>query len=80
LPAELFFAGEFGEVGEGLVEVWVEGAELGEKFVADFVSGEGGIGVGGVFSPGLVGLFEEGFNFGAAGLQEGAEDFSFGKG
>jgi hypothetical protein len=45
--------------------------------VADFVAGEGGVGVGGVFAPGLVGLFEEGFDVGAAGLQEGAEDFSF---
>jgi hypothetical protein len=28
LPAGFFFAGEFGEVGEGLVQVWVVGAEL----------------------------------------------------
>ncbi len=48
LPAGLFFAGEFGEVGEGLVEVGVVGAELGEEFVADVVAGEGGVGVGGV--------------------------------
>jgi hypothetical protein len=79
LPAGLFFAGQFGEVGEGLVEAWVVGAELGEEFVADFVAGEGGIGVGGVFAPGVVGGFEEGFDVGAAGFEEGAEDLSFGQ-
>jgi hypothetical protein len=77
LPAGLFFVGEFGEVGEGLVEVWIVGAELGEELVADFVAGEGGVGVGGVFAPGLWDGFEEGFDVGAAGLQEGAEDLSF---
>jgi hypothetical protein len=77
LPAGFFFAGQFGEVGEGLVEVWIVGAELGEEFVADFVAGKGGVGVGGVFAPGLVALFEEGFDVGAAGLQEGAEDLAF---
>ena len=45
--------------------------------MADFVAGEGGVGVGGVFAPGLVDGFEEGFDFGAAGLEEGAEDLSF---
>ena len=77
MPAGLFFAGEFSEVGEGLVQIWVVGAELREEFVTDLVAGEGGVGVGGVFAPGLVGLFEEGLDVGAAGLQEGAEDFSF---
>ena len=72
LPARLFFAGEFGEIGEGLVEVRVEGVELGEKFVADPVAGEGGIGVGGVFAPGLVDGFQEGLDVGAAGVEEGA--------
>jgi hypothetical protein len=59
-----------------LVQIWVVGAELGEKFVADFVAGEGGVGVGGIFAPGLVDGVEESFDFGATGLQEGAEDFS----
>ena len=54
LPAGLFFAGQLGHVGEGLVEVWVVGAELGEELVADFVAGVGGVGVGGVGAPGLV--------------------------
>ena len=80
LPAGFFFAGELGEVGEGLVEVWVVGAELGEELVADAVAGEGGVGVGGVFAPGLVDGFEEGFDLGAAGLEEGAEDFSLWRG
>jgi hypothetical protein len=79
LPAGLFFAGKLGEVGQGLVEIWIVGAELGEKFVADFVAGEGGVGVGGVFTPRLVDGSEEGFDGGAAGLQEGAEDLSLGK-
>ena len=46
--------------------------------MADAVAGEGGVGVGGVFAPGLVGAREVGFDFGAAGLEEGAEDFSCG--
>ena len=44
--------------------------------MADAVSGVGGVGVGGVFAPGLVGLAEEGFDVGSAGVEEGAEDFS----
>jgi hypothetical protein len=79
LPARFFFAGEFGEVGERLIEVWVVNAELGEELVTDLVAGEGGVGIGGVFAPGLVGLVEEGFDVGAAGVEEGAEDFSFGE-
>jgi hypothetical protein len=59
-----------------LVEIWIEGAELGEELVADFVAGESGVGVSGVFTPGLVGLVEEGFDVGAAGVEEGAKDFS----
>lgn len=47
--------------------------------MADFVAGEGGVGVGGVFAPELVDGFEEGFDVGAAGFQEGAEDLSFGQ-
>jgi hypothetical protein len=48
--------------------------------VADLIAGKGGIDVGGVFAPGLVGLVEEGFDFGAAGLEERSEDPSFGEG
>ena len=44
--------------------------------VADAVSGVGGVGVGGVFLPRLVDGAEEGLDVGAAGLEEGAEDFS----
>jgi hypothetical protein len=45
--------------------------------VADFVAGVGGVGVGGVGAPGLVELDEVGFDVGAAGAEEGAEDLSF---
>jgi len=45
--------------------------------VADLVAGKGGVGVGGVVAPGLVGAFEEGFDVGAASVEKGAEDFSF---
>jgi hypothetical protein len=76
LPAGLLLAGELGEVAEGLIETWVVGAELGEELVADFVAGVGGVGVGGVFAPGLVGLLEKGFDVGSAGVQEGAEDLA----
>ena len=48
--------------------------------MADAVAGVGSVGVGGVFAPGLVGLIEEGFDVGAAGIEEGAEDLSFGEG
>jgi hypothetical protein len=77
LPAGLFFAGQLGHVGQGLVEVGVVGAELGEELVADFVAGVSGVGVGGVVAPGLVELGELGFDVGAAGVEEGAEDLSF---
>jgi hypothetical protein len=62
-----------------LVEVWIVGAELGKEFVTDFVASEGGVGVGRVFAPGLVDGYEEGLDVGAAGVEEGAEDFSFWK-
>jgi hypothetical protein len=45
--------------------------------VADFVASVGGVGVGGVGAPGLVELGEVGFDVGAAGVEEGAEDLSF---
>ena len=45
--------------------------------MADAVAGEGGVGVGGVFPPGLIDGFEEGFDVGSAGLEEGAEDLAF---
>ncbi len=80
LPPGLFFAGEFGEVGEGLVQGGVFGAEKRQDGVANAVAGEGGVGVGGVFAPGLVEGAEVGLDFGAAGLEEGAEDFSPGEG
>jgi len=44
--------------------------------VTDAVAGIGGVGVGGVFAPGLIGLVEEGFDVGAAGIEEGPEDLS----
>ena len=44
--------------------------------MADAVAGVGGVRVGGVFAPGLVGLPEEGFDVGSAGVEEGAEDLS----
>ena len=76
LPAGLFFAGELGEVGEGLVEAGVVLAELGQEFVADAVAGVGGVGVGGVFAPGLVELAEQGFDLGAAGVEERAQNLA----
>jgi hypothetical protein len=80
LPTGFFFAGELGEVGEGLVEGGILLAEEGEDGVADAVAGEGGVGVGGVFAPGLVERAEVGFDLGAGGLEEGAKDLSFGQG
>jgi hypothetical protein len=77
LPAGLFFACQLGEVGEGLVEARVIDAELGEEFVADFIAGEGRVGIGGVLAPGLVDRFKEDFDLGAASLQEGTEDIAF---
>ena len=44
--------------------------------MADLVAGESDVGVGGVFAPGLVGLVEEGFDVGAAGVEERAEDLA----
>jgi hypothetical protein len=80
LPAGFFFPGEFGEVGEGLVERGILLAEDGEDGVADAVAGEGLVGVGRVFAPGLVYGFQEGFDLGATGLEEGAEDLASGDG
>jgi hypothetical protein len=80
LPTGFFFAGKLSEVGEGLVERGVLLAKDWEDGVADAVAGEGLVGVGGVFAPGLVEGFEEGFDLGAAGLEEGAQDLASGHG
>jgi hypothetical protein len=76
LPAGFVFAGEDGEVGEGLVDGGVLLAQDGENGVADAVAGEGFVGVGGVFAPGLGAGFEEGAEFGAADGEKGAEDLA----
>ena len=73
-PAGFFFAGELGEIGEGLVELGVFFAEEREDAVAEAIAGKGFVGVRGVFAPGLVDLFEVVAEVGAAGLEEGAED------
>lgn len=61
-------------MAEGAVERGIEGAEAGEEVVAEAVSGEGGVVVRGVFAPGLVEGAEVRFDFGAGGVEEGAED------
>ena len=74
LPVGFFFAGDFGEVAKGAVERGIEGAEAGEEVVAEAVSGEGGVAVRGVFAPGLFEGAEVGFDLGAGGGEERAED------
>lgn len=74
LPVELFVAGDLREVAEGVVERGVEGAKAGEEVVAEAVAGEGGVLVRGVFAPELVEGAEVGFDFGAGGGEEWAED------
>jgi len=54
LPTGFFFASQLGEVGEGLVEGGVFGAEERQDAVANAVTGEGFIGVGGIGAVGLV--------------------------
>jgi hypothetical protein len=72
LPAGLFFAGELGEVAEGLVERWIFGAEQGQDVMADAIAGEGFVGVGGVVAPRLMELVEVGLDLGAADMEERA--------
>ena len=74
LPVGFLVACELGEVGEGPVERGIEGAELREELMAEAVAGEGGVGVGGVFAPGLVEGAEEIFDLLATDGEEGAED------
>lgn len=74
LPAGFFVTGELGEIGEGLVDGRVEGAELGHQLVADAIAGVGDVGIGGVGAPGLVAGLEEGFDLGATGGQQRAKD------
>ena len=76
LPAGLFFAGELGEVAEGLVERWIFVAEKGQNVMADAIAGEGFVGVGGVVAPGLMELAEVGLDLGAADLEERAKDLA----
>ena len=71
LPAGFFFAGEFGEVGEGAGRCWGSRRGGAEGGVAEAVAGEGLVGVGGVFAPGLGAGSEVVAQFGAAGVEEG---------
>jgi hypothetical protein len=68
-PARLFFAGELGEIAEGLVEGGIFCAEQWQDVMADAVSGEGGVGVGGVVAPGLIEMIEVGLDLGAADVE-----------
>jgi hypothetical protein len=77
LPAGLLFAGQLGEVREGLVEAGVLLPEERKDGVADAVAGEGLVGVGGVFAPWLILPAEEGLDVCATGLEEWAEDSAF---
>ncbi len=52
------------------------GSQNGQDSVAQAVAGEGLVGVGGIFAPGLVLLGEVGAEVVAAGVEERAEDFS----
>ena len=61
-------------MGEGLVEGGIFLAEEGEEGVADAVAGEEKVGVRGVGAPGLVEGAEVGFDLGAGGAEERAED------
>ena len=78
-PAGFFVAGEFGHLREVIAEVGIPGFELRQQFVADAIAGEGEMAVGGVFAPGLVEGFEEGFDLGAGGGEERAEDAALGE-
>ena len=74
LPVELVVAGELGEVGEGLVERGIELAQPGQELMAKAVAGEGRIGVGSVFAPGLADCLEVGLDLAPADAEKGAED------
>lgn len=78
-PVGLLIAGEQGHVGEVLAEGGVPAVELGKKLVTDAVAGEGGVEVGGVFTPGLVEGVEIAFDLGAGHGEQGTEDAALGK-
>ena len=75
-PAGFLLTSEFSQVGEGLVDAGVLLAEDREHGVPDAVAGEGLVGVGGVFAPGLVALAQVGAEVVAAGVEERAKDFA----
>lgn len=80
-PPGLFGQGPIGGTGQGLGQGGVPVAsELGEELVADTVTGEGGVAVGGVFTPGEGALAEPGFDFGAVEGEEGADQAVGGNG
>ena len=76
MPARFFFAGELGYVAEGMIKVWVIGAEVGHQFVTNAVAGVMGVGVGGVLTPSLILFAKIGFDLGAPGAEEGTDDFA----
>ena len=77
VPPGFFVAGQLGHLGQVLAEAGIPGFEERQQFVADAVAGEGEVAVGGVLAPGLAEGVEVGFDFGAGGGEERAEDAAF---
>lgn len=74
LPPALLVAGNEGEVGQVFGDAWIEGRERRQQLMADAVSGEGSVCVGGIFAPGLAEAVEPRFNLGASGGEKRPED------
>ena len=79
LPDRILLAGEVGHLREMVAEFRVPGFEQGQQFVTDAIARECQVTIRGVFAPGLASCAEEGFDFGAGGTQDGAEDATFGR-
>ena len=73
---EFLRARKFGQIGEGLVDGWIERSELRHQLMADAVAGVGCVGVSGVSPPGLIARIEEGFDLSASGRKQRADDLS----
>jgi hypothetical protein len=80
LPAGFFFAGEFSEIGEGLVDGGIEGAELRKQLVTDAVASVDDIGVRGVGSPALITGLEERLDLAAPCREQRSQDSTLASG
>jgi len=76
LPPGFFVPSQLSHLGEMVSELRIPGRKLWQQFVTNPVAGEREMSIAGVFAPRLVAGVEKGFNLGACGVEQRANDWA----